>query len=336
MAWNRGVYAFVLHAHAWLEIDPNDPATTWRWTTFTLPVSSNHETNANNRWHLLILFAVLVGVAWRRAEWLGYLLTLPLCFLLVCFYLKWQPFFARMFLPLFVLGAPMAGLAIERLRPVAVQVILAVFLVNNARPYLFENWIRPWKGPHSIWKVARDDQYFSDMNTWHNRESFLRSVELMQRSGCHLVGIDINRFQLEYPFQALLRERDPNVYFVHSGVDNGSAGYAQPVTPCAVLCMDCAGVQDRIDRYRSIGPPIEVNRFLLFIRASSGGPAAASRRTPQVETHFKNSGTYSRRITGLNVSARAPSLTLGAFPGRIGSRRGGRRCAGRGRARPCR
>jgi hypothetical protein len=280
VAWNRAVYAFVLRAHALLGIDPNDPATTWKWTAFTPPVSSNHETNANNRWHLLILLAVLLGVAWRRTDWLGYLLALALSFLLVCFYLKWQPFFARMFLPLFVLGAPMAGLAIERLRPVALQVILALFLVNNARPYLFENWIRPWKGPNSIWKMARDDQYFSDMNTWHNRDSFLRSVALTQHSGCHLVGIDINHFQLEYPFQALLRECDPDVFFVHTGVDNGSGRYGQPVTPCVILCMDCVGVQDRMDRYRSTGPPIQVDRFLLFIRGSSAAPTAPPPRAP--------------------------------------------------------
>jgi hypothetical protein len=142
-------------------------------------------------------------------------------------------------------------------------VVVCLFLVNNARPAMFENWTRPLKGPRSLFVTARDDNYFSDMSQWNNRASYLESVDRTARSGCLLVGIDITENQLEYPFQALLRERNPQVRFVHTvpAVPN------QP-RPCAVLCPDCIANQQKIALYRDIGAPIEIGRFLLFLNTA--------------------------------------------------------------------
>jgi hypothetical protein len=157
---------------------------------------------------------------------------------------------------------------VEKLRHPAAAVILALFLVNNARPALFENWTRPLKGPHSLLATARDDNYFSDMSQWNNRASYLEAVDRTARSGCTRIGLDISENQLEYPFQALLRERNPKVRFVHTGVTNASARYAGAdlSAPCAVLCPDCIANQQKIARYREVGPPVEIGRFLLFLR----------------------------------------------------------------------
>jgi hypothetical protein len=106
------------------------------------------------------------------------------------------------------------------------------------------------------------------MTQWNNRSSYLESVARTARSGCQTVGLDISENQLEYPFQVLLREREPGVRFVHTGVENRSAQYADPVrpAPCAVLCPDCAGNQKKIALYQAIGPPEIIGRFLLFRR----------------------------------------------------------------------
>jgi hypothetical protein len=71
------------------------------------------------------------------------------------------------------------------------------------------------------------------------------------------VSIDISENQLEYPLQALLRERSPGVRLLHAEAGG---------TPCAMLCMDCIGNQDKITRYSSIGERIEIGRFLLFLK----------------------------------------------------------------------
>jgi hypothetical protein len=64
-----------------------------------------------------------------------------------------------------------------------------------------------------------------------------------------------------------VRQRNPAVRFVHTGVENASARYtpANQPQPCAVLCPDCIGNQKKIGMYRTIGPPMEIGRFLLFV-----------------------------------------------------------------------
>jgi len=266
--WNQSVYDVVVRIHRALGIDPQDRDTTWPGARYAPPLNANHEANANNRWHLLLIVAAAVfALGTRNRQWTLYAAALVAAFLLFCLYLKWQPFLARLELPLFVLGAPLAALLVEKLRYPAAAVILALFLVNNARPVLFENWTRPLKGPLSLWVTARDANYFSDMGQWNNRPSYLESVDRTARSGCTRVGLDTSENQVEYPFLALLRERNPRVRFVHTGVANPSARYAAAGAPlpCAVLCPDCIANQQKIALYKDIGPPIEIGRFLLFL-----------------------------------------------------------------------
>jgi hypothetical protein len=266
--WNQAVFDSVVRVHHALGIDPQDPDTTWRWSRYEPPLNAkNHEANANNRWHLFLLFPAAVFAGLSRRRWWIYVGALAAAFLLFCFYLKWQPFLSRLELPLFVMGSPVAALLLERLRPPILTVVLCAFLVNNTRPALFENWTRPLKGPHSLLKTSRDDNYFSDMAQWNNKAAYLEAVERTARSSCRTVGVDISQYTLEYPFEALLRERDPGVRFLHTGVENASARYTPPDAPkpCAVLCLDCADNRQRIALYQGIGTPVVIGRFVLLI-----------------------------------------------------------------------
>ena len=276
-SWNTAVYQAVTRIHGALGIDPQDPDTTWRWARYEPPVQArNHEANASNKWHLLALGAALIAAAAaRRRVWVAYGLALVAAFLLFCLYLKWQPYLARLELPLFVLGAPLAAFALagegpRRMRtPRAVGLALVcLFLAGGARPSVLENWTRPLKGPHNLFVTSRDDSYFADMSQWDNRPWYLEAVNRAARSGCRNVGIDITEYQLEYPFQALLRERDASVRFIHTGVTNASARYYPPLMPqpCAVLCFECADNQRKIALYEGVGQPVEIGRFLLFQR----------------------------------------------------------------------
>jgi hypothetical protein len=267
--WNRCVFEAAIALHRALGIDPDDPGTTWPSARFEPPLNANHEADANNRWHLLLAaLAALFAAATRKRTWLVYGAGLLAAFLLFCFYLKWQLFMGRLELPLFALAAPLAGALLEAVRPAILAIVVALFLVSNTRLPLFQNWTRPLAGPHSLLATARDDNYFRDMVQWDNRASYLSAVDLTARSGCTEIGIDIGRNQLEYPFQALLRERNPAVRFLHTGVENASARYTpagQP-RPCAVFCPDCAGVPGKLALYSDYGPPIEIGHFLLFLR----------------------------------------------------------------------
>jgi hypothetical protein len=256
--WNEHVYAATMEAHRALGLDPNDPDTTWPGSRFEPPRNANHEANANNRWHLgLIVAAAVWAIVRRDRRWMLYAAGLAAAFMMFCAYLKWQSFLARLELPLFIAAMPLAAWLAERWRPAWLALVLCVFLVSGARLALFENWTRPLKGANSLWTSRRDDDYFRDMGQWHNQPSYMEALDRVARSGCDLVAIDISENQLEYPFQALLRERRPSVRFVHAE----AAG-----APCAVLCLDCIGNQQKIARYRGIGAPIEIGRFLLFLR----------------------------------------------------------------------
>jgi hypothetical protein len=145
--------------------------------------------------------------------------------------------------------------------------VVCLFLVSNARLPLLQNWTRPLEGPNSLFATSRDDNYFRDMVQWDNHASYLPAVDLTARSGCTAVGIDIGQNQLEYPFQALLRERNPAVRFFHTGVENASARYAPPgqPQPCVVFCPDCAAIPRKLALYSALGPPVVFGHFLVFL-----------------------------------------------------------------------
>jgi len=53
---------------------------------------------------------------------------------------------------------------------VCIQIALCIFLINTARPALFENWIRPLKGPRSVLHLPRDRQYFAELRRYEALE----------------------------------------------------------------------------------------------------------------------------------------------------------------------
>jgi 4-amino-4-deoxy-L-arabinose transferase-like glycosyltransferase len=275
--WNQGVYDFVLAAHRDLGIDVNDPATTTRWSVYEAPRNANHETNAPNRWHLLLLAVVACILAWRALRARDrrravYALALVCGFVVFCAYLKWAPFVARYQLPLFVLGAPLAAVVEEFgwrwLRPLWIQLAICLFLLSGARLPAIENWVRPLRGPRSVLRVSRDNQYFADMTHWENRASYFAAASALEGSACKTIGIDIHNLQLEYPLQALVREARPDAQFVHTGIDNVSRRYAPSVAAaaCAIACLDCQGDDARLNLYRAFPTRVIAGKFVVLLK----------------------------------------------------------------------
>lgn len=235
-AMNQRVYNAVVKIHAALGIDPQDPSTTWKYTRYATPRNANQEADANNRWHLLLMAAAVLAAAFRRQKpWLTYAAGLAAAPLAFCFYLKWQPFFSRLELPLFILAAPLLASLLAALRPAVLPLLLCLFLVDGTRHPLLHNWTRPLRGP----RPPRDLAYFNDMSQFHNRDFELAEVARIAATGCTLVGIDINQSQLEYPVQALLLEKNPRIRFTHINVHNPSRRYQNPdaAPPCATIYL---------------------------------------------------------------------------------------------------
>jgi len=192
-------------------------------------------------------------------------------FVVFCAYLKWAPFVARYQLPLFVLGAPLAAVVEEFgwrwLRPLWIQLAICLFLLSGARLPAIENWVRPLRGPRSVLRVSRDNQYFADMTHWENRASYFAAASALEGSACRTIGIDIHNLQLEYPLQALVREARPDAQFVHTGVDNVSRRYAPSVAAvaCAIACLDCLGDDARLNLYRAFPTRVIAGKFVVLL-----------------------------------------------------------------------
>jgi len=270
-AWNEGVHRFVVGIHAKLGLDSSDPTTTWQWTKYGPPQSTRHEANAPNTWHLLLLVSGFAVACFRslrlRRTLVWYFAGIALGFLLFCAVLKWQPYVVRLHLPLFVLGAPAMGVMLERLRPALVPALVCLFLLLHARPFALGNWLRPLTGPDSVWRTARDTAYFTDIKTSVDPAWYHEAARRTLRSGCSAVGIDNEELQLEYPYQALLLRENPRIRFLHPAVRNPSARY-RPLSrepPCAILCLNCAGNDSRLERYKATGEPLRIGKFVLFL-----------------------------------------------------------------------
>lgn len=275
-AWNRGVYEAALWIHQRLGIDPNDAATTWRWSSFEQPKNANHEANAPNRIALYALLVIAACLAWRAlhgkdVEKALYMAALLLGFLAFCAYLKWQPFMARLLLPLFVVAAPMAAMVSEIRLPklsAAAPLFFCLLLLDYARLPLIQNWVRPLKGPASILRVPREEQYFADISFWNNVASYKQSADRIARSNCDNVGIDINIYHIEYPLMVLIREQQPSARFLHTGVANPSEKYRRPdeKPACVVACLDCLGDTKRLNLYEDFPKSDVFGRFVILLR----------------------------------------------------------------------
>lgn len=276
--WNQAEFRAVLAVHGALHIDPQDRDTTWATTQFGPPAETAHEGNANNRWHLLLMAAGLALALWRAARrrdwvWLAYGSGLVVAFLLFSFYVKWEASGGRMLLPLFILGAPLGATVLGAIRPAPVAVLACLFLLGGARLPLLKNWTRPLMGPHNVFVTPREKQYYMDMLPLNDGPWQLAAAGMTAQSGCGLVGLDFSGDDAEYPFQALLRARNPEVRFLHTGVENASARYypAAVPQPCAVLCMHCAGDAAKMARYEGVGRAVVLERSLLFVPARPRG-----------------------------------------------------------------
>jgi hypothetical protein len=269
-AWNQAVYRSAVAVHHLLGIDIDDPDTTWRGTTYRAPRNANHEADVPNTWHLAILLLLAIRLAWSKGgARLLYAIALVCGFVAFCFWLKWQPFLARMFLPLFVAASPLAAdleRPWRRIPAWLIPVAMCLLLLDGARRPALENWVRPLRGAKSVLHVPGDRQYFADMTQWDNAASYFKTVDFLETQNCGVIGLDITDFQLEYPLQALLRERRPGVEFLHTGVRNASARYRQPVNSpaCAVVCPDCANDTARASVYKVFSRSVTIDRFVIF------------------------------------------------------------------------
>ena len=204
-------------------------------------------------------------------------------FLVFCALIRWQPWHARMHVPMLILGAPVVAILAQRLVSERVVLTACFVLILIAQPYIFWNFDHPFIGPSSIFRHERASEYFSDFAG--SADGYLEAVGAVSRSGCTRVGID-NSFDRtapppreplpEYAVMAVLRASRPETRFIHVGVRNASERFSGGTafsTPCAIICLACAGDSPKIDQFRAFGRPAIYGKAAVFLppRAPEAG-----------------------------------------------------------------
>ncbi len=222
-----------LRIHEWTGMDIDDPRTTFLDTRFNFsPALSMGEDDAGNPLHLILAgFAVVVAFwnfRYNRPAAI-YSACLAAAFLVFCGYLKWQPWIARLHLPLFVAAAPVFGLLLSRdvFRRVAPFVAMLLLFVGSF--YAVEGKERPLVSQATILAQPRVHLYFASKSA--SRDPFIAAAARIARAGPSRVGIITGVDDWEYPLRVLIRARlGKDIRFEHIDVQNPSR-YCPPELP---------------------------------------------------------------------------------------------------------
>jgi hypothetical protein len=245
-----------LHS-AVLHIGVSDPATTFPGASFHVnPLSFDEDYSGDPLQTLLAIAAVLaaIGFASRRGPPLVSIYALGLIFALLIFavYLRWQPWHARLELPLLVLSAPLIGAVIAHLSKARVTGALSVVLLVAAVPWVIDNQTRPMVGfplpvainpePRflpsgaTIFNTSRTDLYFVKRP---NLESpYVDAMKLASRKGCGEIALWSGPDDWEYPLWVLVNRsagqaRIDQVLITNQSIDAQRFG----VTPCLLVTL---------------------------------------------------------------------------------------------------
>ena len=256
VGWNRSVEDTVRAAHRLLGVGVDDMRSTWKGAQFRVPPGLRGETlpdadaaalaafdedRAGNPVHVLFLAAAVTTLAIRHrrgdspaAAYLGALAAGAFLFVTV---LRWQPWNARLHLPLFLLAAPLAGFAAERWSPVPRRVALAALLLP-AFLWPLAHASRPLAGPASVLVMPRADQAFAALPG--SREPLRAAARVARADGCDRVGLVLGPDDPEYLLWLSLDESARGGYRAEqveapnrSARLSASAGFA----PCTIVTL---------------------------------------------------------------------------------------------------
>ena len=282
--------------------DPDDPSSIWPGLPFLTNRRSLHEVYAGNPLQLALIviacLALIVNIrqlADSGMRW--YVAGAIASFVLFSGMLRWQIWNSRHHLPLFVLFAPIVGLAVERLLSDRAGIVLGGVLLISCAPFIYSNKLRsfiPWHQVVDIYR-PRADLYFADMHM-EMAPAIRMLADRVLATGCKDVGIraylPVPERLIEhspesffvYPLLALLRVDGNRMRVRYIEIQNPSAKYARSrdrVPPCAVVCLDCAEHPGALPRYsgaHALVQPIRKNDLIVFLpdRGTSGFRASDS------------------------------------------------------------
>jgi 4-amino-4-deoxy-L-arabinose transferase-like glycosyltransferase len=226
----------VRRLHEILELDINDPETTWISAEFKVHRLSLDEDGTANILHLTLIGGALLSIFFLgggrklQAPVFGYWAVLAAGLFLFCLVLKWQPWQSRLLLPLFVLSAPIVGVVLVSCWKSCLVNMVALMLLLSSFPWVFCNSNRPLlvrlskleMGTFPIFRYDRDRLYFFNGPPGLFEEFKKIAGEIRQRNVTK-VGLVLEEHSWEYPLWVFLNQDGSNpVRLEHVEVDNVS------------------------------------------------------------------------------------------------------------------
>ena len=225
--------------HAWLGLDPDDPATTWPGARFRVPIWLD-ENVTGNPWHLLLLLVlvppIFLRAGSRRGPPAAYAACLGAGLVLFGLALQWQPWASRLHTPLFAAALPLAvASSVLASKPRLLAVLALVFLALCSNP-LLNYQRRRFTGESSVFATDRTSQMFYERPEL--REPYGSALQRAVEANCRNIGLLVSGDDFEYPLWKLGQSLDPALAFGHVNVTNPSRKFGLSRAPCAVLSTE--------------------------------------------------------------------------------------------------
>ncbi len=229
--------------HEFINIDVDDPETTFQYVDFDLIWSGFLEDSTGNPIHLLLIVAgvMYIFLSEKLKEQKKIIFYMLLClstFVLFSALLRWQPWNSRLQLPFFFLCTPfIAFMLINTFSQKAIWMVIFILATYSLFP-LFLNVSRPIVGSSSILFTDRTTQYFK--NRPELEYSYVETVARLNRMKCSKVGVLLGVDDWEYPFWALFDKTGLNIIRIeHVAVSNSSNLFERgEFSPCSVIMTE--------------------------------------------------------------------------------------------------
>lgn len=267
------IYDVIVEIHGWMGLDVNDPRTTihppFYWVLFR-----RSEDLTGNFFHAGLSLASFLILLFFRKRFdnlaLIYAVVTALTFVIFSGMFKWQPYGTRYHLAFFLLFTPLVAYTAARILPGFAQVMLGVFLLVAAYPWLFSLDARPIITTNrslsaNILTVPREELYF--VTGRHVEHPYQLLAQEAKANNCSKIGLMLFGNEAEYPLWALMDAPKEDVYFEWI-VAGPTSKYETPdFRPCALICQGCEG--DEWQEIRGLQRVYTKSGFHLYFPAGT-------------------------------------------------------------------
>ena len=245
---------------------------------FQLVWSWNNEDLAGNPIHVLLILAALLVAGWLFRRWQSdasrrLLRSYTVASLMSCVVFSWFAAFGvygvRYQISLFVVLAPLVGIAFSEVVSRRWIMVLASALIVISIPWILFNQTRPligWRPRTTVNSVLGETRQVLLFANWPKlRQPYAAAAAAVAQTSCKEVGLVVDSHDPEYLLWASLGAPENGVRLEVLDPLQLSARFADPAfRPCAVLCTICGA-----DRKEWDGLPLagDFNAVRLYVFA---------------------------------------------------------------------